>query len=418
VKRLLWLDVAKGLAILIVVYFHFFSTFFEHGALPPPDWSTVAAGLTTFLGIAWLKVSGYGFHAVGAFIILSGWALMESTARRAAAARCPGAPGIARVSSAFIRCIWVAHLVYLVSPFVARLEPVDSRIFLSLLGLRFIDITMNFMYLNAAWWYFSMLIQFYLLFPLFFWAARKLGPWPFLLLSCAVGFLVRYLMLVPYPQNGLWILGGCAICRLPEFALGMTLGMWHSQSATRVEKFLLRGPGLLTGLLLYPGALWLFHSGFTYTFVDLATGACALLVILGVAGIISISRARPKFSLWWERSLTASTLCISPTQSGSGSVVREAPLWMLFFITVATLAALSAWGIILEKTTNTALNKLMPARAKKPRDLICETRPVLKLFDERASWPCPKPHPASTAQSAGAARRLRRPAPHSRQRSG
>ena len=56
---------------------------------------------------------------------------------------------------------WVAHLVYLVSPFVARLEPVDDRIILSLLGLRFIDIEMNFMYLNAAWWYFAMLIQFY-----------------------------------------------------------------------------------------------------------------------------------------------------------------------------------------------------------------------------------------------------------------
>jgi len=364
VKRLLWLDVAKGLAILIVVYFHFFSTFFEHGALPPPDWSTVAAGLTTFLGIAWLKVSGYGFHAVGAFIILSGWALMESTARRAAAGSMSwGAWYRARLFRLY-PMYWVAHLVYLVSPFVAHLEPVDSRIFLSLLGLRFIDITMNFMYLNAAWWYFSMLIQFYLLFPLFFWAARKLGPWPFLLLSCAVGFMVRYLMLVPYPQNGLWILGGCAICRLPEFALGMTLGMWHSQSATRVEKFLLRGPGLLTGLLLYPGALWLFHSGVTYTFVDLATGACALLVILGVAGIISsFPRPAKVFALVGAFSYGI-YLVHQPYAIWLGLRVREAPLWMLFFITVATLAALSAWGIILEKTTNTALNKLMPARAK------------------------------------------------------
>ena len=80
---MLWLDVAKGLAILIVVYFHFFRTYFEHGSLPPPDWSTVTAGLMTFLGLAWIKVSDCGFHAVGAFIILGGWAMMESTARRA-----------------------------------------------------------------------------------------------------------------------------------------------------------------------------------------------------------------------------------------------------------------------------------------------------------------------------------------------
>src|SRR5438874_10969063 len=87
---------------------------------------------------------------------------------------------------------WMAHIVYLVSPFVARLEPVDGRIILSLLGLRFIDILINFMYLNAAWWYFSMLIQFYLIFPLLFWWSRNFGAWPFFLGSFALGFFVGY----------------------------------------------------------------------------------------------------------------------------------------------------------------------------------------------------------------------------------
>ena len=175
-KRLLWLDVAKGLAILIVVYFHFFRTYFEHGTLPPPDWSNLVAGLTSFMGIAWLEISGCGFHAVGAFIILSGWALMESTTRRATAGAISWGSWYQARLLRLYPMYWVAHLVYLVSPFVARLEPLDNRIFLSLLGLRFVDITMNFMYLNAAWWYFSMLIQFYLLFAVFFWTARKIGP--------------------------------------------------------------------------------------------------------------------------------------------------------------------------------------------------------------------------------------------------
>ena len=363
-KRLLWLDVAKGLAILIVVYFHFFRTYFEHGALPPPDWSTVAASLTTFLGMAWLEVSGCGFHAVGAFIILSGWALMESTMRRAAAGSMSWGTWYRARLLRLYPMYWVAHLVYLVSPFVARLEPVDGRIVLSLLGLRFVDITMNFMYLNAAWWYFSMLIQFYLLFPLFFWAARKLGPWTFLLVACALGFFVRYLMLVPYPQNGLWILGGFAICRLPEFALGMALGMWHSQSAARVENVLLRGPGLFTGLLLYPAALWLYHSGFTYTFVDLATGTCALLVILGAAGIISrFQRTAKVFALVGVFSYGI-YLVHQPYVIWLGLRIREQPLWMFFLITVATLAALSAWGMTLEKTTNALLHTLVRAKPK------------------------------------------------------
>src|SRR5438132_1322206 len=182
---------------------------------------------------------------------------------------------------------WVAHLVYLVSPFIARLEPVDKRIVLSLLGLRFINIEVNFMYLNAAWWYFAMLIQFYLIFPLLFWAAKKFGGSIFLLIACALGFFVRYLMLDVYPVHGLWTLGGFAICRLPEFALGMALGMWHTRSTSRVEWFLLRGPGLIAGLILYPLALKLYDNGIAYVFCDLGTGACCFLAIVGVAGLIA-----------------------------------------------------------------------------------------------------------------------------------
>src|SRR5207237_2637369 len=238
-KRLLWIDISKGLAILFVAYFHFFRTYFQYGVLPPPDWSNLAVSALTILRLVWFNVSGLGFHAVGVFIILSGWTLMQSTMRRAESA--PVAWG-SWYRARFLRLYpmyWVAHLVYLLSPFVARLEPVDSRIILSLLGLRFIDIQMNFMYLNAAWWYFSMLIQFYLIFPLLFWAARRLGPWTFVLIASAIGFFARYLMLVVYPQNGMWILGGFAICRLPEFALGMAAGMWCGQSPRHAERFLL-----------------------------------------------------------------------------------------------------------------------------------------------------------------------------------
>src|ERR1700746_886852 len=184
-KRLLWIDISKGLAILFVAYFHFFTTYFQHGVVPPADWNNVAAGVLTVLRLAWFKVSGLGFHAVGVFIILSGWTLMQSTMRRAESGSAAVGWG-AWYGARFILLYpmyWVAHLVYLLSPFVARLEPVDSRIILSLLGLRFINIEMNFMYLNAAWWYFSMLIQFYLIFPLLFWMARNWGAWIFLLIA-------------------------------------------------------------------------------------------------------------------------------------------------------------------------------------------------------------------------------------------
>jgi len=364
VKRLLWIDISKGLAILFVAYFHFFATYFQHGVLPPPDWSNPATGALTILRFVWLKISGLGFHAVGVFIILSGWTLMQSTMRRAES----GAIGWGRWYGArFLRLYpmyWVAHLVYLLSPFVARLEPVDDRIILSLLGLRFIDIQMNFMYLNASWWYFSMLIQLYLIFPLLFLAARRLGPWWFLVIACAAGFFARYMLLVVWHQNGLWVLGGFAICRLPEFALGISLAMWHSQSTVRVEWFLLRGVGLVLGLILYPAALKLYDGLYEYIFVDFATGACCMLEIVGVAGIILLFQQPAKlFGLVGLYSYGL-YLIHQPYVIWLGLRIRELPIWAFLLVCIPTLAVLSAWGMLLEKGTNTLVNKLVSPRRR------------------------------------------------------
>ena len=363
-KRLLWLDVAKGLAILVVVYFHFFRTYFEHGSLPPPDWSTALAGLTTFLGMAWLKISGLGFHAVGAFIILSGWVLMQSTARKASKGTLAWGDWYRARLLRLYPMYWVAHLVYLVSPCTARFEKIDSRIFLSLLGLRFIDIENNFYYLNAAWWYFTMLIQFYALFPLLFWAARKLGPAKFLAGACALGFFVRYLLLVAYPQNGMWVQGGLAICRLPEFALGMALGMWHSQSPARVERLLLGGAGFVSGVALYPLALQLYHGLGPYVLVDFATGSCCLLVLVGLAGIIARFRYPAKvFGLVGTFSYGI-YLIHHPYVIWLGLRIRAQPIAIFLLITLATLALLSLWGGLLEKATNALVNNLLRVKAK------------------------------------------------------
>jgi peptidoglycan/LPS O-acetylase OafA/YrhL len=362
VKRLLWIDISKGLAILFVAYFHFFTTYFQHGVLPVSDWSSLVAGALSILRIAWVKVSGLGFHAVGVFIILSGWTLMQSTLRRAESGTLKWGEWYRARFLRLYPMYWVAHLVYLLSPFVARLEPVDDRIILSLLGLRFIDIQMNFMYLNAAWWYFSMLIQFYLIFPLLFLAARRMGPWWFLFIACAIGFFARYMLLVVWQQNGLWILGGFAICRLPEFALGMSLAIWHTRSTERAEWFLLRGGGLVLGLVLYPAALKLYHGLYEYIFVDFATGTCCMLEIVGIAGIISLFREPAKLLGLVGLYSYGLYLIHQPYVIWLGLRIREVPIWMFLLICIPTLALLSAWGMLLEKGTNTLVDKLASLR--------------------------------------------------------
>src|SRR6266480_3503839 len=358
-KRLLWIDISKGLAILFVAYFHFFTTYFQHGVLAPANWSSLTAGALTILRLAWLKVTGLGFHAVGVFIILSGWTLMLSTMRRAESGAIAWGGWYRGRLLRLYPMYWVAHLVYLLSPFVARLEPVDDRIILSLLGLRFIDIQMNFMYLNASWWYFAMLIQLYLIFPLLFLTARRVGPCWFLFIACIAGFFARYMLLVVWHQSGLWVLGGFAICRLPEFALGMSLAVWHTRSTARVEWFLLRGAGLVLGLILYPAALQLYHGLYEYIFVDFATGTCCMLEIVGIAGIILLFKEPAKlFGLvgFYSYGLY---LIHQPYVIWLGLHIREVPIWAFLLICVPTLAVLSGWGMFLEKMTNGLVNKLV-----------------------------------------------------------
>jgi peptidoglycan/LPS O-acetylase OafA/YrhL len=359
VKRLLWLDVARGLAILWVVYFHFFMTYF-----PPAEWGALLAGGGDLAQVTWLKISKLGYHAVGLFLILSGWALMESTSRRAASGPIKwSAWYIARLIRLY-PVYWAAHLVYLISPFVARLEPVDSRIILSLLGLRFIDISRNFNYLNAAWWYFSLLIQLVLMFPLLFWVARRMNPWVFLLLASTVGFFARYMLLIVYPQNGAWLVGGLALCRLPEFALGMTLGTLYSQSPERADKFFLGGAGLLTGLILYPLALELYANCFTYIFVDCATGVCCLLVVVGLAGPLCRLPTPAKAIAVVGAYSYGIFLIHQPYVIWLGLRIREQPVWMFLLIAIATLASLSALGVALEKAINAIVNRFTKGRTK------------------------------------------------------
>ena len=374
-KRLVWLDVAKGLAILWVVYFHFFKTYRDWAPYPMSGhfiaevsgehgWDGLAASVETAAKIVWYAISGCGFHAVGLFIIVSGWSLASATARREAKAPLAWGPWY---KARFIRLYpmyWLAHLVYLVSPFVARLEPIDYRFLISLTGLRMINISMNFMYLNAAWWYFSMLIQLYLIFPVLYMAMRKLGLAFFLLLAFAVGFGTRYLLLEVWSANGAWILGGNALSRLPEFALGMGLGMLFLADSERLEKFLLGGAGLVLGLALYLVAPYFYSGGTPYVFADLWTGTCCFLSVAGVAGLLAKWPPAAKWIALVGAFSYGIYLVHQPYVIWLGLRIQDQPVWVFFGLSVIVLVVLSAWGIVLEKFANAMLEKVIGGKKK------------------------------------------------------
>jgi peptidoglycan/LPS O-acetylase OafA/YrhL len=120
----------------------------------------------------------------------------------------------------------------------------------------------------------------------------------------------------------------------------------------------------MTGLILYPAALWLYDGLYNYIFVDFATGACCFLEIAGVAGIIACFKGPAKILGLVGVFSYGLYLIHQPYVIWLGLRIRNQPVWMFLLIFVATLAVLSTWGIFLEKTTNTLVNKLVPAKKR------------------------------------------------------
>ena len=117
--------------------------------------------------------------------------------------------------------------------------------------------------------------------------------------------------------------------------------------------------GLLAGVLLYPAALQLYHNGITYIFVDFATAACALLVIVGVAGVIAyFSRLAGIIGFVGAYSYGL-YLIHQPYVIWLGLRIRDQPMLIFLLIAVITVAVLSLWGAILEKTTNWLVNRIV-----------------------------------------------------------
>jgi peptidoglycan/LPS O-acetylase OafA/YrhL len=288
--RIRWLDGIKGLAILWIAYFHCFEAYLNR-RLPSPldrdyfgrfirqvDPHSARALVACIAEAIYAAIAGVGFHAVGVFIVMSGFGLTYSLART-------GSPQDgwrgwyrARLVRLF-PMYWAAHLLYLVSPFVARLEPIDYRFVLSFLGDRICPIYYIFYYLNPAWWYFGLILELYIVFPLLFGLMSRLGAGWFLALSAVETVASRYLLIFVLHASGYYLLGAFFGCRLWEFALGMVMGVWYRQDRARVDAWLFSRGGLLAGVAIYTAGLYSYESTLAYTLTDGLIGT-GLFVIL------------------------------------------------------------------------------------------------------------------------------------------
>lgn len=293
-QRLRWLDGIKGLAILWIAYFHCFEAYINK-RLPSPlgphyfarfiDQATPqsATALVGSIGEAiFAAVAGVGFHAVGVFIVMSGFGLCLSLARTGG----PRDGWAGWYRTRLLRLFpmyWAAHLLYLVSPFQSRLEPIDYRFILSFLGDRVVPIYMMFYYLNPAWWYFGLILELYLAFPLLYAMMRKLGAGWFLALCGLETVVSRYLVIFVFKTSGYYLLGAFFGCRLWEFALGMIIGTWYWHDRARVDARLLSRGGFVAGVAIYTAGLYSYDYSLAYTLTDGLIGTGLFLILAQLA---------------------------------------------------------------------------------------------------------------------------------------
>lgn len=243
-ERWQWLDWIKAAALALVFLNHLSEQLFgyPYAANPTAGWPALAERIAQWRPLAGLGawtvpanllryVGWVGDQGVQLFLVASGLGLTISLLARDAGARLPLVPFYRRRAARVYPLWWGAHLVVVAGIVLlgdaSRLR--GSMLLASLAGLR--ATPGLFYYLAPAWWYVGLLLQLYLAYPLFWYLARRYGPWRPLLAIGAASLLIRGIGLVwLYHQQSAyldaWQRGAILITRLPEFLFGMGLAFW------------------------------------------------------------------------------------------------------------------------------------------------------------------------------------------------
>lgn len=298
-RRVEWLDVLKGISILWIAYFHLYQAATNKTGFDPlaADFlgrlaahcsatdGAVSECVARSLGGA---ITLLGFHAVNVFLILGGFGLARSLGDLPA----PNGGWRLWYRRRLVRLYplyWTAHLLLALSPFVLLPEPIDYRFLISLTGFRLWPIDMIHAYFNPAWWYFTCLVQLYLLFPLLWQVRTRCGPMGVALFGLVVSVGVRWLLLLVWPVNGAWSQGAFGVSRAGEFAFGMALGVWHRREPAALEAALFRPAVALAGLVVYLVGIASYRALWSYTCTDVLLGCGLFAVTANVAWWLSHS---------------------------------------------------------------------------------------------------------------------------------
>lgn len=377
-ERLQWLDGIKGLSILWIAYFHGFETWknnkwprvleahffsrFVHQAAP----ASTACLIGVIAKAVFVAIAGVGFHAVGVFLVMSGFGLCYSLARTGG----PQDGWRVWYRSRLMRLFpmyWAAHLLYLISPFEARLERVDYRFLLSFVGDRIVPLQYIFYYLNAAWWYFGLILELYIAFPLLYLLMRRLGAGWFLLVCAAETMISRYLFIFVLHASGYYTLGAFFGCRLWEFGFGMVVGTWYRQDRDWVEARLFGAIGLLAGTTIYTAGLYSFGPPLAYMVADGLVGTGLFVILAQVAWQSHRVRLFEQSIAYVGLYSYGLYLIHQPYMIYFASRLRWMPMWEFALAQVPMIITVAMLAAMVERAINGCVATLTTVTGDAPR---------------------------------------------------
>lgn len=373
--RLSWIDIAKGISILWIVAFHFFIAYagerypwpLKFAALPsfvsqlgPTSfWETFARSLEGLVA----AVLQRGSQPVGVFVVLSGFGLTYSLAL----VRKPetGWPNwYRRRVLRLFPMYWLAHVVCLVSPFLALKDPVDWRFAMSFIGNRVVPADTMFYYLVPAWWFFGLLVELYLVFPALFVLMRKLNPVRFLAVCAAFTIASRYILQDVLHAHGNWSQGAFFGARLWEFASGMVLAHYYRHHPAETEKRFFSHGTLLGGICVYVLGSYSYQPVFTYTLTDAFTAVGLFVITAHLANRIAlVPRLQSALAAVGAYSYGL-YLLHQPYVMACGVVFRPFGMATYLILSSAVMAVVSLVSMLVEKWVNRFAGTLLDRRGQ------------------------------------------------------
>lgn len=347
----------RGTCSLWIVYFHTYTSYTAN-PMPRADskflvnlYAAYSAmkiePLWQHVAVAHDFLAMISLHAVGIFIAISGFGMTRSLLRKGDAHRVDWRSWFVARFWRLYPFFWLAHVIFLLAPFVWRPEPIDWRFLISLTGIRAWPMESILFYANPSWWFFWLILQLYLVYPLLFMLLRRVNVWWFITITVGISLFSRYLILFEWQDWRGMIIGGLFTSRLAEFAMGMALAeLWRRDPGAFTAR-MAGGRALLVGLLLYPVGLLCYWTLASYIFVDLLTTVGLFLLLAPLARLIG-GNAKIAGALSFTGAVSLGTFLMhQPWTISAGLALRGQP-WWLFAIAVAALLPLMvaiAWGV-------------------------------------------------------------------------